>query len=104
MATQCEMIIGYLLPRRCEEKAITVCKKCERTVCELHTRVADDGLLCRDCFEEGQPRIAGELAPLPEPVEQAIYHGTGFSSFDTTDDDFGLFDGDVGADTFGVLS
>jgi hypothetical protein len=104
MAKQCEMIIGYLLPRRCEEKGITVCQKCRRTVCELHTRVADDGLLCRDCQEEGQPRTAEERAPLPGPVEEAIYHRRGFSSYDTTDDDFDLFDHEEGADAFSVLS
>jgi hypothetical protein len=104
MAKQCELIIGYLLPRRCEEKGITTCQMCKRMVCEMHTRVADDGLLCRDCHEEGQPRTVEALEPLPQPVEQTIYHRGGFSSFDTTDDDFGLFEGDEGADAFSVLS
>jgi hypothetical protein len=104
MAKQCEMIIGYLLPRRCEEKAITVCQKCKRRVCELHTRVADDGLLCRDCHEEGQPRTAEAVAPLPEAVEQTIYHRGGSSALDTTDDDFALFDQDEGAEGFSMLS
>ena len=50
MAKQCELIIGYLLPRRCEEKAITTCSKCGRAVCDLHARMGDEGILCRDCL------------------------------------------------------
>lgn len=97
MAKQCEMIIGYLLPRRCEEKGITVCQRCGRTVCELHTRVGDEGLLCRDCFELGQPHTAATPPPaLPRPVQQTIYHRWG--------DDFDLFDRDEGAEAFSVLS
>ena len=104
MAKQCEMIIGYLLPRRCEEKGITVCQKCRRRVCELHTRVADDGLLCRDCQEEGQPRTGEAPPPLPEAVEQTVYYRGGSSVLDTTDDDFALFDQDEGAEAFSMLS
>ena len=97
MAKQCEMIIGYLLPRRCEEKGITVCRRCKRTVCELHTRVGDDGLLCRDCFELGQPRAdQPSLRPLPQPVQRTIYHRWG--------DDFDLFEQDEGAEAFSLLS
>jgi hypothetical protein len=103
MAKQCELIIGYLLPRRCEEKGVAACQKCERTVCELHTRMADQGLLCRDCHEEGQPREAGAVPLLPEPVHDVIYRRGDFSSLGTDDDDFALFDGDEG-DAFSTLS
>jgi hypothetical protein len=104
MAKQCEMIIGYLLPRRCEEKGLATCQKCKRTVCELHTRVADDGLLCRDCHEEGQPRTAQAPPPLAEPVEQTIYHRRGFGSLGPMDDDFDLFDHEEGVEAFSMLS
>jgi hypothetical protein len=103
MAKQCELIIGYLLPRRCEEKGVTTCQKCRRTVCELHTRMADQGLLCRDCHEEGKPRAAAPVAPLPEPVHDVIYRRGDFSSLRSVDDDFDLFDADEG-DTFSTLS
>lgn len=104
MAKQCELIIGYLLPRRCEEKGITVCQMCKRTVCEMHTRVADDGLLCRDCYEEGQPRTIEAPEPLPSPVQETIYRRPDFGTFDTDEDDFDLFEGDEGTDAFSMLS
>ena len=92
MARQCELIIGYLLPRRCEEKAAAACTKCGREVCKRHTRVGDSGLLCRDCYEERRPRDPKELEPLPEPVERRIYRREGFRSYD--DEDFLLFEAD----------
>jgi hypothetical protein len=65
--------------------------------------MADQGLLCRDCHEEGQPRKAGAVAPLPEPVHDAIYRRGDFSSLQSVDDDFDLFDADEG-DAFSTLS
>jgi hypothetical protein len=104
MAKQCELIIGYLLPRRCEEKGVTTCSQCQRTVCELHTRIGDQGLLCRDCHEEGKPRLSAELPPLPEPVSQAIYHREGFAGREVDDDDFAFFDSDDQGEAFSTLS
>ncbi len=86
MAKQCELIIGYLLPRQCEEKAINLCTNCGRGMCELHTSMGDHGLLCRDCFEEGKPRDAGEPEPLAEPVQEIIY-SRGYQHFDDDGDD-----------------
>jgi len=74
MANQCELFIGYLLPRRCEERAAQVCTRCGRGVCELHTRTGDQGLLCRDCFEQGRPLAPQEASALAVPVQQVIYH------------------------------
>ena len=104
MAKQCELIVGYLLPRRCEEKGVATCQKCQRTVCELHTRMGDHGLLCRDCLEEGQPRAAEELPPLPDSVHAVIYAREGFSSLRADDDNFALFDENEGDDAFSTLS
>lgn len=94
MTKQCELFIGYLLPRRCEEKAAEVCTKCGRGVCELHTRVGDQGLLCRDCYEQGRPLTPEEASSLPEPVRQTIYRR----------DDFSPFESESGLDTFSTLS
>ena len=94
MAKQCELFIGYLLPRRCEEKGVEVCTKCGRGVCELHTRMGDQGLLCRDCYEHGQPLTLDEASALPEPVQQTIYRRDDFSAFDTEPE----------IDTFSTLS
>ena len=94
MAKQCALVIGYLLPRRCEEKVANVCQNCNRGVCELHVRIGDQGLLCRDCFEEGQPRDPELLHPLPERVSEAIY----------TREEFGYFDSESDDDAFSTLS
>jgi hypothetical protein len=94
MPNQCELFIGYLLPRRCEEKAVETCTNCGRGVCELHTRVGDQGLLCRDCYEQGRPLTPEEASSLPEPVQRVIYHR----------DDFSVFDTEAESDTFSTLS
>ena len=108
MAKQCELIVGYLLPRRCEETGMTTCHKCQRTACELHSRVGDEGLLCRDCYEQGQPRTVEALMPLPPPVQQTIYRRQDFltpmDSGYEDDDDFALFDSDEGDVAFTALS
>lgn len=94
MPKQCELFIGYLLPRRCEEKAAELCTQCGRGVCQLHTRLGDQGLLCRDCYEQGQPLTHEEASSLPEPVQQTIYRR----------DDFSVFELEPEADTFSTLS
>jgi hypothetical protein len=93
MARQCDLIVGYLLPRQCEERAANSCGNCGRAACELHTRMGDQGLLCRDCYEEGKPRAAGAPEPLAEPVQQIIYQR-----------DFDYFDDDMSDDGFASLS
>ena len=94
MAKQCDLVVGYLLPRRCEEKAVKQCQNCNRGVCELHTRIGDQGFLCRDCYEEGAPRAVEDVQPLAAPVQNTIY----------SRDDFGYFDSDSADDTFSTLS
>jgi recombinational DNA repair protein (RecF pathway) len=104
MAKQCALIIGYLLPRRCEEKATDQCVQCGRDVCQHHTRIGDAGLLCRDCYEEGQPRLASEdLKPLPEPVGRTIYRRDDFDSYDT-EEDYALFEPEKEDEVFSTLS
>ena len=73
MAKQCELIIGYLLPRQCEEKGDNTCKRCGRVVCDLHTKMGDEGLLCCDCFENVPARSLAEVVPLAPVVHQLIY-------------------------------
>jgi hypothetical protein len=104
MAKQCDLVIGYLLPRRCEAKATAECTKCGRNVCKLHARMGDTGLLCRDCFEERQPRSLEDLEPLPEPVERRIYRREGFGSSFADDTDYGLFETEEEEDAFSTLT
>ena len=104
MAKQCELIIGYLLPRRCEEKASHKCTNCGRTACEPHTRIGDAGLLCRDCFEKGQPFTPEALESLPTPVQKQIYSRWDSIPDTMDDDDFLAFDSEEEADSFSMLS
>jgi len=52
MAQQCEMIIGYLVPHRCEHPALGSCSRCGRGYCDEHVHVRPEGLLCLAC-EQG---------------------------------------------------
>jgi hypothetical protein len=103
MAKQCALIIGYLLPRRCEEKASDICVQCGREVCQHHTRIGDMGLLCRDCYEEVQPRAAEQVPPLLEPVRQTIYRRDDFGSYDAGED-YLLFETEAEEEAFSTLS
>ena len=49
MATKCEMIIGFLVPRGCEHTALGQCMQCGRSYCEEHISVSPNGLLCEAC-------------------------------------------------------
>ena len=46
MAEQCEMIIGYLVPHRCEHPALGKCDKCGRGFCEEHLVDSPKGKIC----------------------------------------------------------
>jgi len=46
MADQCEMIIGYLVPHRCENPALGKCIQCGRGFCEEHMNQTPQGWLC----------------------------------------------------------
>lgn len=51
MADSCEMIIGYLVPHRCENPALGHCTKCGRGYCEEHIQVTAQGLVCLACSQ-----------------------------------------------------
>ena len=51
MAEQCEMIIGFLVPHRCENPALGHCTTCGRGYCEEHVTVTADGLRCMACLQ-----------------------------------------------------
>lgn len=49
MAEQCAMIIGYLVPHRCDHVALGACGRCGRHYCDDHLAVTAEGLLCAAC-------------------------------------------------------
>jgi hypothetical protein len=46
MPDQCEMIIGYLVPHRCDHPALGKCVKCGRGFCEEHLVDSPEGRIC----------------------------------------------------------
>ena len=91
MAEQCAMIIGYLVPHRCEHPSLGHCTKCGRGFCEEHVTVTQTGLVCLACSQG-----------LPQPVALPITAQT------FTPDDLALFDTasrwEADEDTFSDLS
>jgi recombinational DNA repair protein (RecF pathway) len=63
MADRCAMIIGFLVPHRCEEGAIAACAKCARRYCQEHVSLSAAGLLCSACAAgRAQPVLAAAAA------------------------------------------
>ncbi len=80
MAEQCAMIVGYLVPHRCPNRALATCIQCGRKFCDEHVSIVQSGLICLAC-QQGmeQPVLVPQIAQ------------------DYTDDDLALFR-TVGAD------
>ena len=49
MANQCEMVIGFLVPHRCGNPALSNCMKCGRAYCDEHTIQTGEGRICLAC-------------------------------------------------------
>ena len=90
MATseQCEMIIGYLVPHRCEHPALGRCGRCGRGYCEEHVELQPQGgLLCLACKQ-------GLSEPVALPITAQTYNQNdlvafaALSQWDDTDDNF----------------
>jgi hypothetical protein len=86
MAAQCEMIVGFLVPHRCENRALGQCGQCSRQYCEEHVEVRPAGLLCTAC-EQGldQPVALPGTALDYTAAELAAF--TEASTWDETDSD-----------------
>jgi hypothetical protein len=83
MARQCELIVGFLIPHRCEGKARSVCTRCGKAVCDEHATIADSGIICVACHEEiEQPPLPAVTAALPG----AMYDGEDYALFSVGED------------------
>jgi len=49
MSRTCEMIVGFLIPHRCERPSLGRCVRCGRGYCEEHVQVQQAGLVCIAC-------------------------------------------------------
>ena len=71
MAKQCAMIIGFLVPHRCDNKAVATCGKCGRRYCDEHVAMVHGGVLCTAC-EQGLAEPV-EIAKAAQKFDEADY-------------------------------
>lgn len=69
------MIIGFLVPHRCENPALGRCTRCGRGYCEEHISVTPAGLVCLAC-QQGldQPVALPATAQTFTPADLAAFH------------------------------
>ncbi|MCK6582038.1 MAG: hypothetical protein L6Q49_02950 [Anaerolineales bacterium] len=83
MANQCEMVIGYLVPHRCENPALGSCVRCGRGYCDEHTSATKEGRVCLACQQ-------GLDMPVALPIAAATFTAADLTTFghsSTWDDD-----------------
>jgi len=52
------MIVGFLVPHRCDSTALGKCSKCKRSYCDEHMSVTAQGLLCLACQQGIEQPVA----------------------------------------------
>ncbi len=74
MAQQCAMIVGFLVPHRCPNKALATCIKCGRQFCDEHVAIVEQGLLCLAC-QQGleQPVLISQVNAGFTPADIALF-------------------------------
>jgi hypothetical protein len=79
MAKRCQMTIGFLIPRPCENKARSTCIQCGKAVCDEHAVILDTGIVCAACHE-GIAAVA--VTPLVPQLPRARYRDEDFAFFE----------------------
>ena len=92
-AGKCEMIIGYLVPHRCDNPALGKCIKCGRGFCDEHTNQTREGRVCLACQQ-------GLDMPVALPIAAAAFTLTDLDTFNRAS----TWDDDDRADMFSDLS
>ena len=93
MAEQCEMIIGYLVPHRCENPSLGICAKCGRGYCDEHTNQTREGRVCLACLQ-------GLDQPIALPIAATTFTAAELDSFHRAS----AWDNDDSGDMFSDLS
>jgi hypothetical protein len=93
MADQCEMIVGYLVPHRCEHPSLGKCARCGRGFCDEHTEQSTEGRVCLACLQ-------GLDQPVALPIAAAAFTAAELDSFNRAS----MWDEDDRADMFSDLS
>ena len=84
---ECEMIIGFLVPHRCENPALGHCIQCKRGYCEEHVSVTPNGLVCEACSQGLEQPVALPITARSfSPQDLATFNDT--SDWDAADDMF----------------
>ena len=74
MADQCEMVVGFLVPHRCDHTALGRCTKCGRVFCDEHVSVTAEGLRCLACQQ-------GLAQPIALPITAQNYNPNDLAAF-----------------------
>jgi hypothetical protein len=93
MAEQCEMIIGFLVPHRCENPVLGHCIQCGRGFCDEHVQVDPTGLVCLACSQ-------GLDQPVVLPVTAQTFSADDLTTFRAAS----LWDQEDETDLFSDLS
>ena len=91
---KCEMVVGYLVPHRCENPALGTCVKCGRGFCDEHTNATQEGRVCLACQQ-------GLEMPVALPIAAATFTAADLMTFGNTST---LDDNDTSDDMFSDLS
>jgi hypothetical protein len=49
---KCKESAGVLYPHPCTRESSKVCSKCEKTICDLHTREVQAAVFCITCYKK----------------------------------------------------
>jgi hypothetical protein len=92
MPDQCEMIVGFLVPHRCDNPSLGKCMKCGRLFCDEHVTVTPQGLMCLAC-QQGldQPVAIPMTAQDYTAQDLAIFAAASAWEHDDDDDKGGKF-------------
>ena len=74
MADPCEMIIGFLVPHRCDNPGLARCTNCGRAYCDEHVTLTPQGLRCLAC-QQGLPN------PVALPITAQTYNAADLAAF-----------------------
>ncbi len=84
MAKQCEMMIGFLVPRQCDQRARSTCIRCSKRICDEHAVVSPEGILCEAC-DQGVEQLTSAQSTPDWVAELPDYRASDFDSFDRSD-------------------
>lgn len=59
---KCRETAGILFPRPCENTSSTICRRCQRPICDEHRRNDATGDVCVTCLKE-ETRTSGRGSP-----------------------------------------